>query len=152
MFASDDPTDELSAAWGVKEQLRRLLNTSTIEQARHEKMILGCYVLAADMEETWRLWATIEAWWPAVEVLIATGSPTLAPRQRTPASSTSNAPGGDTETQPTTKPVSCSPAPPDARREPIDQAGHHGQMRIAHKGRAEDPWRSYASAPRGAYG
>jgi transposase len=72
VFTSDDPTDELSAAWGVKEQLRRLLNTSTIEQARHEKMILGCYVLAADMEETWRLWATIEAWWPAVEVLIAT--------------------------------------------------------------------------------
>jgi transposase len=72
VFAKDDPTDELSAAWGVKEQLRRLLNTSTIEQARHEKMILGCYVLAADMEETWRLWATIEAWWPAVEVLIAT--------------------------------------------------------------------------------
>ena len=34
-------------------------------------MILGCYVLAADMEETWRLWATIEAWWPAIEVLIA---------------------------------------------------------------------------------
>ncbi len=25
VFASDDPTDELSAAWGVKEQLRRLL-------------------------------------------------------------------------------------------------------------------------------
>ena len=24
------------------------------------------------MEETWRLWVTIEAWWPAVEVLIAT--------------------------------------------------------------------------------
>ena len=36
-------------------------------------MILGCYVLAADMDETWRLWATIEAWWPAIEVLIATG-------------------------------------------------------------------------------
>jgi transposase len=72
VFTRDDPTDELSAAWGVKEQLRRLLNTSTIQQARHEKMILGCYVLAADVEETWRLWATIEAWWPAVEVLIAT--------------------------------------------------------------------------------
>jgi hypothetical protein len=26
--------------------------------------------VAADMDETWRLWATIEAWWPAVEVLI----------------------------------------------------------------------------------
>jgi transposase len=72
VFASDDPTDELSAAWGVKEQLRRLLNTNTIEQARTEKMILGRYVLAADMEETWRLWATIQDWWLPVEVLITT--------------------------------------------------------------------------------
>ena len=62
VFISDDATDELSAAWGVKEQLRRLLNTSTTEQARHEKMILGCYVMAADMEEIWRLWDTIQAW------------------------------------------------------------------------------------------
>jgi len=71
VFATDDPTDELSAAWGIKEQLRRLLTVDTVEQARTEKMILGCYVLAADIEETWRLWATIEAWWPAIEVLIA---------------------------------------------------------------------------------
>jgi transposase len=70
VFALDDPTSELSAAWGVKEQLRRLLKVDTLEQVRTEKMILGCYVMAADMEETWRLWATIEAWWPAVEVLI----------------------------------------------------------------------------------
>jgi transposase len=70
VFDSDDPTDELSAAWGVKEQLRRLLNVATVEQARTEKMILGCYVMAADMEETWRLWATIQAWSPAIEVLI----------------------------------------------------------------------------------
>jgi transposase len=70
VFATDDPTDELSAAWGVKEQLRRLLNVATLEQARTKKMILSCYVVAADMEETWRLWATIQAWWPAVEVLI----------------------------------------------------------------------------------
>ena len=41
VFDSDDPTDELSAAWGVKEQLRRLLNIATVEQARTEKMILG---------------------------------------------------------------------------------------------------------------
>ena len=45
----------------------------TVEQARTEKMILGCYVLAADMDETWRLWTTIDTWWPAIEVLIATG-------------------------------------------------------------------------------
>jgi transposase len=72
VFDLDDPTDELSAAWGVKEQLRRLVKADTIDQARHEKMILGSYVLAAAMEETWRLWDTIEAWWPAIEVLIAT--------------------------------------------------------------------------------
>ena len=109
VFAVDDPTAELSAVWGVKEQLRRLLNSATVEAARTEKMISGCYVLAADMEETWRLWATIEAWWTAIEVLI------------------------DTEILPTTNPVSCSPAPPDARREPIDQAGHHAQLRLAVK-------------------
>ncbi len=71
VFATDDPTDELSAAWGVKEQLRRLLNSGTVEQARTEKMILDRYVLTADMAEAWRLWATINAWWPAIEVLIA---------------------------------------------------------------------------------
>ena len=70
VFATDDPTDELSAAWGVKEQLRRLLASANVETARTEKMILGCYVLAADMDETWRLWHTIEAWWSAIEVLI----------------------------------------------------------------------------------
>jgi transposase len=53
----------------VKEQLRRLLKIDTVEQARTEKMILGCYVVA-DMEETWRLWNTIDTWWPAIEVLI----------------------------------------------------------------------------------
>ena len=71
-FDLDDSTDELSAAWGIKEQLRRILNTSTLEQARTEKNILGCYVIAADMDETWRLWHTIDTWWPAIEVLITT--------------------------------------------------------------------------------
>jgi transposase len=47
VFATDDPTQELSAAWGIKEQLRRLLATGDLEAARHQKMILGCYVLAA---------------------------------------------------------------------------------------------------------
>ncbi len=40
----------------------------------------------------------------------------------------SREPVAATEIQPTTKPVFCSPAPHDARREPIDQAGHHGQL------------------------
>jgi transposase len=49
-----DPTQELAAAWGVKEQLRRLLHTATVEAACTEKMILGCYVVAAGLDETWR--------------------------------------------------------------------------------------------------
>ncbi|SHN61104.1 Transposase [Geodermatophilus obscurus] len=36
-------------------------------------MRLGTYVLTADMPETDRLWATITAWWKAIEVLLVTG-------------------------------------------------------------------------------
>jgi transposase len=70
---ADDPTDEIGAAWGVKEQLRRLLASSSLAEAHEQKMRLGAFVLAADMPETDRLWATIDAWWEAIEVLIVTG-------------------------------------------------------------------------------
>jgi transposase len=70
---ADDPTDEIGAAWGVKEQLRRLLTSGSLAEAAEQKMLLGLYVLAADMPETDRLWATIETWWEAIEVLIVTG-------------------------------------------------------------------------------
>jgi hypothetical protein len=73
VFAAADPTRELSAARGGKEQLRRLLHTITVEAARTEKMILGCDVVAAEMDETWRLWHTIQVWWPAIEVLVEYG-------------------------------------------------------------------------------
>jgi hypothetical protein len=107
VFDLDDPTDELSAAWGVKEQVRRILNTSTVEAARHQKMILGGYVVAADMDETWRLWPRATPGGQQLRCSSPTGSPMPAQRPRTPASSRSNAPDGDTEIRPTTKPVSC---------------------------------------------
>jgi transposase len=69
----DDPTDEIGAAWGVKEQLRRLLATGSLADAHTERMRLGLYVLAADTPETDRLWATVNAWWAAIEVLVVTG-------------------------------------------------------------------------------
>jgi transposase len=72
-FRRDDPTDELGAAWAVKEQLRRLLATASLADAHTEKMRLGAYVLAARMPETDKLWNTICSWWPAIEVLIVTG-------------------------------------------------------------------------------
>ena len=36
-------------------------------------MLLGLYVLAAELPEADRLWATITDWWPAIEVLLVTG-------------------------------------------------------------------------------
>ncbi len=36
-------------------------------------MLLGLYVLSADMPETDRLCAMITAWWEAIEVLVVTG-------------------------------------------------------------------------------
>jgi hypothetical protein len=62
--------DTTSALAATPLKIEEPLKVQTVEQARHEKMILGCYVLAAAMEESWRLWATIQAWWPAIEVLI----------------------------------------------------------------------------------
>jgi hypothetical protein len=86
-------------------------------------MIFGCYVLAADMEESWRLWTTIEAWWSAIEVLIIY----RVTNARTEAANASvkhiKRTGRATEIRRTTKPVSCSPAPPDARRNPLTQQG-----------------------------
>jgi transposase len=70
---ADDPTDEIGAAWGVKEQLRRLLASGSLAQAHENRMRLGAFVLAADMPETDRLWATIDTWWEAIEVLVVTG-------------------------------------------------------------------------------
>jgi transposase len=51
-FRRDDPSDELGAPWGVKEQLRRLLAAASLADAHTEKMRLGAYVLAARMPET----------------------------------------------------------------------------------------------------
>jgi len=36
-------------------------------------MLLSLLVLTADMPETDRLWATIDTWWEAIEVLVVTG-------------------------------------------------------------------------------
>ena len=84
VFAADDPTDELGAAWGVKEHLRMLLRSGSLAEAHDAKMRLGLAVIAADMPETTRLFDTITAWWDAIEVLI-----TGATNARTEAANTS---------------------------------------------------------------
>jgi len=70
---TDDPTDEIGAAWGIKGQLRRLLASASLAEAHEQRMLLGTYELAADMPEANRLWRTVSDWWPAIEVLLVTG-------------------------------------------------------------------------------
>ncbi len=72
-LAADDPTNEIGAAWGVKERLRQLLQADTLEQAEQRRTVLNDAVARAAMPETDRLQATLNTWWPAIEVLIITG-------------------------------------------------------------------------------
>ena len=85
VFHHEDPTDELGAAWGVKEHLRMLLTAGSLTDAHEAKMRLGLAALAADMPETTRLLDTVCAWWDQIEVLIVTG----ATNARTEAANTS---------------------------------------------------------------
>lgn len=68
----DDPTDEIGAAWAVKERLRLLLACTDLDAADHARGMLGLAVLGADMDETWRLWETVNAWWDEIETFIVT--------------------------------------------------------------------------------
>ena len=125
-LAADDPTNEIGAAWGVKERLRQLLQADTLEHAEQRRAVLVDAVALAAMPETDRLLATVQAWWPAIEVLVVTGVTKAEPRPRTPASSRSREAAAATATRPTTRPVSSSPAPPDEQRE------HPHQHRVDH--------------------
>jgi transposase len=72
VLSSDDPTHEIGAAWGVKEQLRRLLAATTVAAAQRERVTFNRYVALAAMPETTRLKKTIDAWWPAIATFIRT--------------------------------------------------------------------------------
>ena len=70
VFATDDPTDEIGAAWGVKELLRRLFAAPTSHDARRRLHEFYEAVLIADMPETTRLAETVATWWPAIEAYL----------------------------------------------------------------------------------
>ncbi|GGL45802.1 transposase [Phycicoccus endophyticus] len=73
-FASQDPTGEIGAAWGVKERLRLLLGESDwgylplarAHRIRHRLYEFYRDAARADMPETTRFATTIETWWPAI--------------------------------------------------------------------------------------
>ena len=68
----DDPSNEIGAAWGIKEQLRLLLATTTVADARVARVVLAQYVRDADMAETTKLMRTLDRWWDPIEVFITT--------------------------------------------------------------------------------
>ncbi|BAS11984.1 transposase [Arthrobacter sp. Hiyo8] len=76
VFATDDATGKLQAAWLVKEQLRTLLATGSLADAAAAKDRLQVLVEQAAQPETNRLWRTICRWWKEIEVLIVTGATT----------------------------------------------------------------------------
>ncbi len=49
-----------------------LLACTDPDAADHARGMLGIAVVAADMDETWRLWDTINAWWDEIGTFIAT--------------------------------------------------------------------------------
>ena len=70
MLDRDDPTDEIGAAWGVKEYLRMLLAESEPSKIRWRLADFYEAAIDAAIPETVRLATTIQTWWPAVLVAL----------------------------------------------------------------------------------
>jgi transposase len=75
VLATDDPTNEIGAAWGCKELLRQLLDAPAEPgEIRHRLWRFYDACATADMPETTRLAGTIQTWWPAILVAIQTST------------------------------------------------------------------------------
>ncbi len=70
VLATDDPTNEIGAAWGIKELLRQLLAAPTAHDARHRLFRFYEAVHLADMPETTCLAETVQTWWPQIEAFL----------------------------------------------------------------------------------
>ncbi|MEW1819276.1 transposase [Arthrobacter sp. NPDC080031] len=128
VFATDDVTGKLQAAWLVKEQLRALLATGSLADAAAAKDSLQSLIEKAAQPETNRLWRTVCRWWKEIEVLIVTGATTA----KVEANNTTITKGqaGDSPTHATTTRVSCCAVPPKQRYEhPSRQNIHHEPRR-----------------------
>lgn len=73
VLATEDPTGELGAAWGVKERLRMLLAQTDPARIRAARWAFLRDAADANMSETTRLATTIETWWPAIETALVEG-------------------------------------------------------------------------------
>ncbi|MGJ3509827.1 ISL3 family transposase [Enemella sp. A6] len=73
VLRSDDPTDEIGAAWGIKEALRLTLKAPTVAVARQRKTdLFDRCVAMGRLPEADRLKRTIDSWWGEIETFIDT--------------------------------------------------------------------------------
>lgn len=72
LFASDDPSGHIKAAWQIKEALRHLLKANDRHTISNRLHTFHELVSAADMDETTRLATTIDRWWPEVLAFLET--------------------------------------------------------------------------------
>ena len=70
MLDEHDPTQEIGAAWGVKERLRLLLKERESSKIRWRLADFYDAAIDAAMPETTRLAQTIQTWWPAILVAL----------------------------------------------------------------------------------
>lgn len=73
IFTDHDPTGELAAAWGIKEQIRTLVASSTLDDLDTAHQYLREYVALADIPEVSTLLATVHRWRNEIEVTTITG-------------------------------------------------------------------------------
>lgn len=69
-LATEDLTNEIGAAWAVKERLRLLLGERDEHRIRNRLYEFYRDAARADMPETTRLATTIETWWPAIHAAL----------------------------------------------------------------------------------
>jgi len=70
MLDDHDPTNEIGAAWGVKERLRLLLKEREPSKIRRRLADFYDAALDAAMPESSRLAQTIQTWWSAILVAL----------------------------------------------------------------------------------
>src|SRR5215212_4059810 len=73
MLDSCDPTNQIGAAWGVKERLRLLLGEHEPSKIRWRLADFYDAAIDAAMPETTRLAQTIQTWWPAILIAFTEG-------------------------------------------------------------------------------
>jgi hypothetical protein len=99
VFAADDPAGTLQAVRKVKEQLRLLLRTGSLEDAAAATAELEKLVKASARPEVNRLYRTVYRLWKEIEVLIITGTSTGEVEGNNTAIKTSNTPLAVTATR-----------------------------------------------------